>query len=117
VLVNDFNGDALSDLAVTNANSGAVSILTGDGAGSFIAPVGFGVGLSPSAVAASDFNSDGRPDLAVTDFGTDGISILLDAHCPAATISGRMTDAHDRALGNVPMILRRASHNERPHRR
>src|SRR5207249_9732864 len=40
VAVGDFNGDSLSDLAVANASGGSISILLGDGSGSFTGQIG-----------------------------------------------------------------------------
>lgn len=71
VLVADFNGDSALDLATANSNResstnfGAVSILLGNGDGSFRPPVNFPAGIRPYAIAAADFNADGRLDLAV----------------------------------------------------
>ena len=45
VAVGDFNGDGKQDLAVANCGSNNVSILLGDGAGSFSAATNFGAGL------------------------------------------------------------------------
>ena len=42
----DFNGDGKQDLAVANVSSNNVSILLGDGAGSFSAATNFGSGTS-----------------------------------------------------------------------
>ena len=42
-----------------------MSILLGNGAGSFSAATNFGVGSAPSSVAVGDFNGDGKQDLAV----------------------------------------------------
>ena len=57
--------------------SNNVSILLGDGAGSFSAATNFGAGTNPVSVAVGDFNGDGKQDLAVANFGSDNVSILL----------------------------------------
>lgn len=44
VAVGDFNGDSLQDLAVANSSSGDVSILLGNGDGTFLAAQNFGAG-------------------------------------------------------------------------
>src|SRR5437773_1829662 len=71
--VGDFNGDGKLDLAVANAGSKNVSVLLGNGDGTFKAPVNFGAPGSQS-VAVGDFNGDGKLDLVVTNAG---VSILL----------------------------------------
>ena len=65
------------DLAVANTASDNVSILLGNGRGTFGTATNFAVGDFPSSVAIADFNSDGDLDLAVTNQGSDTVSILL----------------------------------------
>jgi len=83
VAVGDFNGDGALDLAVTNVGldfnneAGAVSVLLGNGDGSFQAALTFTVGKNPRSVAVGDFNRDGVPDLAVANGGSDSVSVLL----------------------------------------
>jgi hypothetical protein len=72
----DFNGDGKPDLAVANVNSSSVSILLGNGDGTFEA-AGDGVGKYPESVAVGDFTGDGKPDLAVANRGVNDVSILL----------------------------------------
>jgi hypothetical protein len=64
----DFNGDGKLDLAVPNNGSFTVSILLGNGSGTFTEAAGspFAVGDHPAHVAVGDFNGDGKLDLAVT---------------------------------------------------
>jgi hypothetical protein len=75
----DFNGDGKLDLAVADSNcpqmpcsSGAVSVLLGNGDGTFGAPVSYTVGIGPGAIAVGDFSGAGRLDLAaVNSCGND----------------------------------------------
>ena len=60
----DFNGDGTPDLAGAGAN--AVSVMLGNGDGTFRAKSDFPIGVQTQAVAAGDFNSDGKVDLVVT---------------------------------------------------
>ena len=60
----DLNGDGKADLAGAGAN--AVSVMLGNGDGTFRPKTDFPVGIQTQAVAAGDFNSDGRMDLVVT---------------------------------------------------
>jgi len=78
VAVGDFNGDGKPDLAVTNPASNSVSILLGNGDGTFQVGTSFPVvGISPESVAVGDFNGDRKSDLAVTNPASNSVSILL----------------------------------------
>jgi hypothetical protein len=60
-----------------NAGSSDVSILLGNGDGTFLPAVNYSVGdgVGPNAVVAGDFNGDGNLDLAITD--ASGVAILI----------------------------------------
>jgi hypothetical protein len=73
VVVGDFNADGKADLAVANTWSSAVSILPGNGDGTFQTPVSF-FAKYPYALAIGDFNGDGKGDLAVAAFY--GVTLL-----------------------------------------
>ena len=65
------------DLAVTNFGSNNVSILLGNGTGSFGTATNFTAGTEPISVAVGDFNGDTILDLAVVNGGSNNVSILL----------------------------------------
>ena len=79
----DFNGDGVPDLAVTNLNTSdnsTVSILLGNGDGTFQAPQSYAVGWNTIFVAVGDFNGDGYLDIVVSNEEqnvTGTISVLL----------------------------------------
>jgi hypothetical protein len=78
VAVGDFNGDGTPDLAVTDNFGNSVSILLGQGDGTFRGPSSFSAGPNAISVAVGDFNGDGIPDLAVAnDLPNGTVSILL----------------------------------------
>ncbi|HMD83957.1 MAG TPA: VCBS repeat-containing protein [Terriglobia bacterium] len=78
VAVADFNGDGKLDLAVMNGGSNNVSVLLGNGDGTFQAAVNYDVGPNPNrGIVVGDFNGDGKPDLAVSDSGSNEVSVLL----------------------------------------
>ena len=72
-----FDADANLDLAVANAGSNNVSILLGNGDGSFQTATHYTVGDSPSGMALGDINEDGQPDLVVSNQDSNTISILI----------------------------------------
>jgi hypothetical protein len=66
VVVGDFNGDGNLDLVLANGGVDSVSILLGNGDGTFRAAKDFKISISPVAgIAVGDFNRDGRLDLIV----------------------------------------------------
>jgi hypothetical protein len=81
VAVGEFNGDNKVDLAVANFRysdvESTVSILLGNGDGTFGTPQNFRVGSQPDSLAVADFNGDQKSDLAVGDFSSGRVSILV----------------------------------------
>jgi hypothetical protein len=67
VVIADFNRDGIPDIAVTNYDSGDVSVLLGRGDGTFEPQRRFDATTSPVSLAVGDFNGDGIPDLAAID--------------------------------------------------
>jgi len=66
----DFDENGTPDVAVTNNESGTVSIFLNDGAGGFAAPTRFPVGLEPQGIQVGDFNGDTKPELIIPNFRT-----------------------------------------------
>ncbi|PYX02657.1 MAG: hypothetical protein DMG85_21140 [Acidobacteria bacterium] len=91
VFVHDFNKDGKLDLAVLNVgdgtvNDGTVSILLGNGNGTFQTAHTFSSGgVNPTSIGFADFNGDGKLDLAIGGFqipgqptcGASAVNILL----------------------------------------
>jgi phospholipase C len=73
----DFNGDGKPDLAITNKGDASVTVLLGNGDGTFTAAPLLSVGQGPAAIVAADFNNDGKLDLAVANSADNTASILL----------------------------------------
>ena len=69
MVVGDLNRDDKADLAITNYGDNTVSVLLGNGDGTFHAHVDYPTGNHPGSVAIGDFNGDGQPDLAVANAG------------------------------------------------
>ncbi len=66
------------DLVIANSTSNNVTILLGNGDGTFQEATGspYAVGRNPSSVLVADFNGDGNPDFAVTNKDDNTISIF-----------------------------------------
>ena len=75
VVVADFRGNGNLDLAVSDFLGGNISILLGNGDGTFQPPVQYRTTAEPSLVAVGDFNKDGKPDLILSDWPY--VSVML----------------------------------------
>src|SRR6266567_2002715 len=91
--VADMNGDGHPDLVIPNHQAPTITILLGDGKGSFRSAPGspFDVHSHPHPhdVAVADFDGDGKPDIVTTNLDDDTVSILLgDGKAGFATAPG-----------------------------
>jgi hypothetical protein len=82
VVFADVNSDGRPDLVVANYGrrddpGNTVSVLLGNGDGSFQPQQTFTVGQGPRAVAVADVNGDSRPDLIVSNYLDNSVSVLL----------------------------------------
>ncbi|HXB41987.1 MAG TPA: FG-GAP-like repeat-containing protein [Bacteroidia bacterium] len=85
----DFDGDNKADIATTNST---LSVLSGNGSGSFSPTTDFTVSSSPSGVTCADFNNDGKIDFATANPSSGDISILLNC-TPTPTCVASVTDS------------------------
>jgi hypothetical protein len=56
-----------------------VSVLFGDGDGTFQWQVAFATDTGPEALAIDDFNGDGKPDVAARNSDSNSVTVLLGA--------------------------------------
>jgi hypothetical protein len=66
LVIADFNGDGILDVATADEIDNTVAVVLGKGDGTFQPAITYPAGGQPFAIAAGDFNSDGKLDLAVT---------------------------------------------------
>ena len=105
--IGDFNGDGILDMAVANCgncsyfsyNSNTVTVLLGNGDGTFTTKSTLTVGTAPEFVAIGDFNGDGIPDLAVTNGSDNTITVLL------GNGDGTFTTKSTLTVGAAPRFL------------
>jgi len=95
----DLDGDGLLDLAVVNSQTNDLSVLIGQGDGTFSAAISYPLGFKPRAIAVSDFNNDGYPDAAVTCYEScsRGLYLLLN---PGDGRFGSLTPVPGIAMGD-----------------
>ena len=120
ITTGDFNGDGKLDLAIVNnctvnvatggpcaAGDYSVSILLGNGDGTFSAPVNYPVGTSPVALVSGTFNTknDQHLDLAVVNQGANTISVLLGKG------DGTFGTKQDFPVGSTPTAITTADFN------
>ena len=112
VAVADLDGDSFPDLVTANNDSDNMSVLFGNGDGTFKAALSFWIGGSPISVAAADLDGDGFPDLVAANFDGGVITVSLN-RCnspvhPSIDIKPRRTinrvDPMNRGLISVAIL-------------
>jgi hypothetical protein len=77
IAAGDFDGDGNADLAVANAGDSTLTILKGNGDGTFATSSTVALPFVPATVTTGDFRGLGVRDLAVTSWNTAQVLILL----------------------------------------
>lgn len=87
VVAADLNGDGIPDLATSDnlgtlEFDGSVSVLLGNGDGTFADAETFEAGVGPWGMVAADLNGDRLPDLITANFDAEDISLLENTGTP-----------------------------------
>jgi len=99
VVTSDLAGRRIQDLVTVNTSASSVSILSGNGDGSFQAKRDYQVGAAPVAIGIGDVNGDGHADLVTVNSGADTISLLV------GTGDGTFQPKRDYPVGARPSGL------------
>jgi hypothetical protein len=86
----DFNGDGITDLLVADEDTGQLTVLLGNGDGTF--SVGQSMPDPAASLAVADFNNDGKLDVALAGISQATISVF------ASNGDGTFADGFDVAL-------------------
>jgi hypothetical protein len=100
VVVADFNGDGINDLALPRFDEGDISLQLGNGDGSFVPSGIYSEGAPNAGVgggATSDFDGDGFPDLVVTNVNDATVAVLRDRTVGNGGFWGALTFLADLA--------------------
>jgi FG-GAP-like repeat len=79
LVLRDFDGDRIPDLAMPNIHGNKLDVMRGDGKGGFAHAAGspFAVRDRPIYAGAADVNGDGKPDLLATHDDVGLLTVLL----------------------------------------
>jgi tetratricopeptide (TPR) repeat protein len=101
----DLNGDSHADIVVVNQADNTISVLLGNGDGTFTSALNspLATGQAPTSVTIADFNGDSLPDIAVTDPETDSVSVYL------GLTQGIFATAFELPVGTNPTAILAAS--------
>ena len=73
----DFNRDGHADTCVVNIDTNSVSVLLGNGDGTFAPQQEISVGIAPRGIAVLDVDGDGDIDIVNTNSGNGNLSLML----------------------------------------
>jgi uncharacterized protein (TIGR03437 family) len=109
MVVGDFNGDYIPDLAIVDSGSNNLTLLLGTGNGGFKTGPGspYPVGANPMSVAMGDFNADGVPDLVIANSNASSVTVLLNtlATTPVMVSAASYSTAGPVAPGSLVSIF------------
>jgi len=103
--ITDVNGDGKLDVLFANSTGNDVSVLLGNGDGTFKPAANYAVGTTPQALAFGDFDSDGKVDIFTANASTQDLSFLK------GNGDGSFQAARDYVAGRGPSAVAAADLN------
>ena len=90
VAIGDFDGDGIVDLAVASggvmpSSAGVVTVMLGNGDGTFHNALSYGAGTEALGLAMGDLNGDGKPDLVFVDDIANSVGVLINNFVPGSS--------------------------------
>jgi hypothetical protein len=76
VAAGDLRGSGLTDLVVTESNSGKITVLLSNGSGGFTTAGSYTTGNTANFVALADLDGDGKLDAVVTDTASGTVAVM-----------------------------------------
>jgi hypothetical protein len=102
--IGDLNGDSKLDvvgLTGTTFTGTTLSVLLGNGDGTFTAPTGYEAGRGARSIALADMDRDGNLDAVAVNSGCETVSIFRNLSHPPAVRTARVSfEPHTINLGN-----------------
>lgn len=96
ILLADLNADGIPDLVTSNYGGASLSVLLGNGDGTFQNHIDYAAPSLPFGLAVGDFNGDGIPDLVVASHNSTIVGVLL------GNGNGTFQSAHTYASSGIP---------------
>ncbi len=109
IIADDFNGDYISDIAITNFGDNTISIFIngtapGGATPNFSAKQDFATGKGPASIAAADIDGNGTLDFAVANKSDNSFSLLKNTTAPGnSTLS--LSAKVDSSTGGTPTSI------------
>ena len=113
VAFSDFDGDGRFDLVTANSASDTISILFGNGDGTFQSEQRFVVGDNPLFVAVADVNGDNKFDILAANRNSGDISVLLGNGDGSFRPELRYTAGDGAFLGPVTIAVKDVNSDDR----
>jgi hypothetical protein len=82
VVVGDFDGDGINDVAVSSRTNHTITMFLGNGDGTLRNSLTYGAGGDPANMTIGDMNGDGKPDLVIVDAAGGALLTMMNTTVP-----------------------------------